>query len=506
MNKHKSKLILTAAAVAVAGMAVPAFGQARVWNGNGDDNLWSTAANWNTGTSPPLVGDGQGWRFGTATLDRDTIMDNSYEFGALQFANNSGYSISNPVGENNTMTLQGFDNGQTVVHLSDNLTSTVDVPVVFNTANVSGGGTLRTIDVRNGTMTFSDTLTVEPTLDVQKLGSGTLVLGGENVMSGDFRINNGEVRLGTDTSLGTATVVNPTGNTIRVVSDDGSDLTLANPFALSGQGGISFSENDGGDVTLNGPITLGTTASGITTVGGGVNTTVTANGVISGDGGISKATQSTFVSNADNTYTGLTNVGNGTLVLNGSNLSDTLLGGGTLQGTGSVRVLSVYDEATNANPAGVLSPGDDTAAATFTASRADFADGGTYLVNLNDVNSTAGSGWDLLTLDGAHGTANANLDVSAGEGGFTIDISGPGAGFDPMENYAFTIVDAADVTSFDEGDFVIDSSSFEQDLAGGTFSVEANGGDLQLVFTAIPEPATASVLGLAGLMLLRRRH
>lgn len=502
MKKQNRNLIRAAAALAVAAMAVPAFGQARTWNGNGGDNLWSTAANWSTNTSPPLTPVNQIWQLGTATSNRDTLMDNPYEFGRLNFANNSGYSVSGT----DTMTIQGTNNGQAIIHVTDNLTSTINVPVLFNTANVSGGGTLRTIDVRNGTMIFSNTLTVDPALDVQKLGSGTLVLGGENVMSGEFRINNGTVRLGTDTSLGTATITNPTGNTIRLVSDDGSDLTLANPFALSGQGGISFSENGGGDVTLNGPITLGTASGGITTVGGGTGTTVTVNGIISGDGGISKATESTFVFNADNEYTGVTNVGNGTLVLNGNNLSDTLLGGGKLQGTGSVRVLSVYDEATNANPGGILSPGDDTAAGIFTASRADFADGGTYLLNLNDVNATPGSGWDLLTLDGAHGTANANLDVSAGEGGFTIDISGPGDGFDPMQNYAFTIVDAADITNFDAGDFVVDSSGFGQDLAGGTFSVEANGGDLQLVFTAIPEPATASVLALAGLTLLRRRR
>lgn len=499
MKKRNSKVIMAAATLAVAGMAVPAFGQARTWNGNGADNLWSTAANWSTNTSPPLVGDGQGWRFGTATPDRDTIMDNSYEFGSLQFANNSGYSISNPVGENNTMTLQGFNSGQTIAHLSDGLTSTINVPVIFNTANVSGGGTMRTIDTRNGTITLSDTFTVEPTLDVQKLGGGTLELLGANTMTGAFNINNGEVRLGTDTSLGSATTANPSGNSVRLLSDN-TARTLANPFSLSGQGGIGFTVDNGVDMTLNGPISLGTVGPASTAIGAGLDTTLTLNGVVSGEGGFSKGAQGTMVLNAD-TY-----LANGTLVVNGDNVSDTLAGAGRLQGTGSVRILSVYDDLDNGNPAGVFSPGDDTQAATFTASRADFADGGTYLFNLNDVNSTPGSGWDLLTLDGSDATANANLDVTAGTGGFTIDIDGDGSGFDPSQNYAFTMVSAADVTNFEPGDFVVDSTGFAPDLAGGTFDVQADGGDLNLVYTPIPEPTSAALLGLAGLALLRRRR
>ncbi|HEV2292726.1 MAG TPA: autotransporter-associated beta strand repeat-containing protein [Tepidisphaeraceae bacterium] len=228
------------------------------------------------------------------------------------------------------------------------------------------------------------------------------------------------------------------------------------------------------------------------------------NGVISGAAGFGKGAQGTMVLNGNNLYTGPTTIANGTLAINGSNVSDTLVGAGKLQGVGSVRILSVYDDASNANPAGALSPGDDTAAATFTASRADFADGGSYLFNLNDAATGAGIGWGLLSLNGA-GTANGNLDVPAGAGGFTINLTGAGAGFDDGIDQVFTMVDAAAVTGFDPSDFVIDTSGFAPTY-GGTFSVSDAGGNLNLVYTAVPEPAVASLMGIAGLVLLTRRR
>lgn len=506
MKKRNSKLVLAAATVAVAGLAVPAFGQQRIWDGGGATNNWSEDANWNntfTGTT------GNIWRFGSTDAKLDTEMDQAYNLERIEFFNFSGWSINSA--EDNILSLRGAGNAQTLVvgQPGTPVEADVNVPILLTERAVSDNP-FKIFDVRpDSVLTINDTIT-SGIYSIRKAGPGTLVFNASSPeMANIYNVANGDTRLGTDTSLGTATITHSSGNNVRFLSNSGTALTLANDFVLDGAGAVSFTEVGGPDMTLTGDIsvlgTIPTPPEGVTgsskPFGVADGTTLTVDGVISGAGGVSKLVGGTMVLNAINTYTGNTNVVNGRLVLNGSIAeSDTLVFGGTLSGNGEVRVLSVFDaDTTDAVAGGTVSPGDDASAGILSALRADFAEGGTYLFNLNDVDAGAGSGWDLISLDGP-------LDVTAGTGGFTIDLDGAGAGFDPAQHYLFTLVDATEVIGFDSQDFVIDSTGFGPDLAGGTFSVQANGGDLQLAYTPIPEPASLALVGLGGLTLLRRRR
>lgn len=492
-----------------------ALAQAETWDGGAADDNWTTNENWSDNTAPPVVAANVGYRFGAAgAAQLVTDMDASFQFGQLQFAGPSGFVVNSSTGS--TMSLSGFNSGQVIAFISPTAghAATIDVPVTLVTGGTASGAELnrRTIDTpTDTTLTINGVLSsgTNPnatanngTFDVRKIGAGTLVLTAANSITSTFESANGTLRLGNDAALGTATFIanNGSANTVRLIPHDATPRTLANPITLGGGGPLVLTEPSGASMTVTGPITT----NSVKPIGVLENTTATISGPISGAGGIAKNNPGTLVLSGANTYSGQTVINNGTLVVNGSSASDTVVGAGKLQGTGSAKVLSIFDEPTNPFDAGTLSPRDDTLAGTFTAGRADFADGGDYLFNLNDVNGGAGVGWDLLTLTGA-GTANANLDVPAGAGGFTINLTGPGTGFNEALDASFTIVDADAVTNFEPADFIVNTTGFAPSFTG-TFSVSDANGNLNLVYTPVPEPAAAGVLGLLAFAALARRQ
>jgi hypothetical protein len=101
---------------------------------------------------------------------------------------------------------------------------------------------------------------------------------------------------------------------------------------------------------------------------------------------------------------------------------------------------------------------------------------------------------------------------------FTIEVDsldnlgGPGLAlnFDPTKARSFPLITAdTGILGFDPAAFAIDTTGFQNNLAGGSFSIGKSGNDLLLNFTPVPEP-TAWLLLLGGVCLRfatrRRTH
>ena len=491
-NPLRNATLAAAALAALGTLTSTAHAQQRVWDGGGSTDNWSEDANWNNSFSGTV---GAVWRLGTpGATQLATDMDLDYNLERLEFFNTSPWSVNSSTGS--TLSLRGAGNQQTVLvgsGAADVVDATFNVPIVLAERSAGGGGNLpggdnsfKLFDVRPGsTLTFNNPIT-SGIYDIRKAGPGDVTFNAASPnLANEYQIANGTTFLGDDDALGSATVVKQGGFNLRFDTADGTARTLDNDFVHSGFGAFSFGAVSGTDTVLNGDITL---ADGlVNTFGGGDSVTVTVNGSIGGNGGFSKATGATFVLNGDNTFDGGINAGNnGTLFLNGDNSASDAqtTGGGTLNGTGSVRTLSVFGD-TTVDPVarGTFSPDDNFAAGVFTAANAVFGDGGTYVFNIDDAAGAPGVGHDLLTLDGSGGVGAATLDVTATDGGFLIDVAG-GNNFNANSNQAFTLVDADGVLNFDPTAFTVDASDFDADLMGGMFSVGVDGGDLVLNFMA----------------------
>jgi hypothetical protein len=110
--------------------------------------------------------------------------------------------------------------------------------------------------------------------------------------------------------------------------------------------------------------------------------------------------------------------------------------------------------------------------------------GGTFPVNVSDANGPAGTGYTQTNYIGY-------LDVQAtSTNPFTIQLGslnsgapGLAANFDNNTGYTWTIATTTrGVLEFNPAKFIVDTSAFTNDLAGGTFSVTTNGNAVVLVF------------------------
>jgi autotransporter-associated beta strand protein len=245
----------------------------------------------------------------------------------------------------------------------------------------------------------------------------------------------------------------------------------------------------GQDVTLSSGFTL---ASAVVNSGG------TTNLVKNGSG--------TNTLSATSTYTGSTTVNEGKLLITGSlanTSSVTVNDGATLGGNGSIA------GPVTLNSGATISAGEGID--TLTTGSNTWNSGSSLLFQFSTDGSsgTAGGEWDSLGING-------DLDLSGVTSGdpFTIALVSMSDGtttgllgsWDANSNATWSgiVTTTGSITGFAGDKFLVDTTNFQNSYTG-SFSVVANGSNLDLVYTAVPEPKAALIGSLGLLMLLRRR-
>ena len=144
---------------------------------------------------------------------------------------------------------------------------------------------------------------------------------------------------------------------------------------------------------------------------------------------------------------------------------------------------------------GTANGGVDSMTNTFTVTVQSITNvwnsGGQLAVNLTNATGTAGAGYTQTNYTGF-------LQITATNGNpFTLKLisiagSSPGnaANFNNNSNYTWVIASFTQtLLGFDAAKIVVDSSSFSNDLAGGTFSVTTNANFVNLVFVPNHAPS-----------------
>ena len=351
-------------------------------------------------------------------------------------------------------------------------------------------------------------------LTLNKIGTGTLTLtstgstrgGPTNVMNGILSvvslnsvaggsasstlghptsIASGTIGLGATTNTGQLTYTGPGETTDRVIKLAGT--TGGGVLDQSGTGLLKFTSAftatgaGAKTLTLQGSTIGGGEIAGAIVDNNGINTT-----------SLLKQGSGVWTLSGGNTYTGLTTINAGTLVVNGSLSGTTVVNAGTLSGTGIVGTVTIGDSLGTPGSA-VLSPGRDgiigtlvTTAVDLTASDSAFR----FDVNSNAVTS------DSLNIF-------ADLTLGSGQSAFV--------GFDvqPTPLASGTLFTLATTNNGVTGFFSGYSEGATYTLGGNSYRI-SYGQDVPnaLTLTVIPEPAAGAFLlgGLAISTLARRRR
>ncbi|MGL4398953.1 MAG: autotransporter-associated beta strand repeat-containing protein [Luteolibacter sp.] len=316
-------------------------------------------------------------------------------------------------------------------------------------------------------------------------------------------------------ATGTAVNLTFTASNTGIIVNDGLNH-IVGTFGAGTNGDIVLLGNlpvatTSGNLTINRPITDGASSFGVTKTGSGT-LTLDSNNTYDGTTTVTSGTLAISSTGTINNSTGVT-LNGGTLRYNSStNLAPAVtFTSGTIAGTNWNGTLAGQTIGTGQTIAPGNSPG------TATTGAQTWANGGSYVWEINDATGTAGAnpGWDLVNGTGT-------LDITAASGSqFNIlvnsltlaNVSGLATSFSDALSYNWLIADFSTVTGFAENAFNINTSSFTNSFTG-TFGVSLGGagavpGDssqIYLTYTAIPEPGAAFFGGLGLLALLRRRR
>ncbi|MCX7008137.1 MAG: autotransporter-associated beta strand repeat-containing protein, partial [Kiritimatiellaeota bacterium] len=332
----------------------------------------------------------------------------------------------------------------------------------------------------------SDNCTVGNTImgsgSLTKLGAGTLTLSGGNTYGGATIISNGTLKVANGGSLSPSTTVYV--DNLGIIDFSGNIQTIA---GLTGNGVVT---NGSGNLTVNlvnATNTFGGTLTGASTLtltGGG---TLLMTGTNSFGSASVISNGSTYVVNGLHNGAIITAYSNSTVGGSGPISSTLLVTGGTYQpGYGSVLTQAVATLIlTNSSTLAVTLAQTNNPAYVTVSSQLTLAGTNNYLrlSNPDSLSYTAGT----ITLVDYRGTGVLDFTNNYFRLADNINtIVGPNDGWALTNNMQFSVVGGGSATNL----FTINYD----DLANGVITL-----------TAVPEPGTASLLGLIGVAFLVRR-
>ena len=289
--------------------------------------------------------------------------------------------------------------GSVVSDITDNSILAFNHSNSFTLPNlISGTGQLQQLGTGTPILTANDTLTGTTTIS-----GGTLQLGdgGTSGSSGSGPVIDNSVlavnRSNTRTLLGTISGTGQfmqlgTGTTIITANNTYSGITTISAGTLQlGNGGTTGSVS--GNITNNADLIFNRSDD------------MTINNVISGSGNVTKLDLNTLTLSANQTYTGLTRIDDGTLVVNGTMQTSEVLvtAGGTLAGNGDILGAGDVEIASG----GRIAPGTPDVAGILTTSS---------LV----LSSTSQLDFQLATANAA-GANDPTNDLLVVNGNLTLD-------------------------------------------------------------------------------------
>lgn len=426
-------------------------GTATLTIGGNGDNAYTGATTVNAGTlnlnktvgtattGPLIIGDGAG--SDTVTLLASNQISNA---GAVTVNDSGVFNVGGFTEAILTLTINGgsTDIGTGTLNLGTSLiltagnvsssgagqlvlTGLLTTNAAATSATISGnvnlGASIRSFTIAEGAAANDLDLTaVVSNGGINKLGTGTLRLEGNNTFALGQNVTQGTIFVASNTAAGTGTIALSGGT----ISSDAT-FTLANALTINGN-------STANDITLAGAATLVgnrtlTVSFGTAVLGGAIGGDVTTNTFTKAGSGVLL-----FNGTTANTYTGVTTVSDGTLAM-GKSPSVTAIAGDLVIGSGAgvdtvfhVSSNQIADTSTvTINSSGQLFLGtqSDAIASLVLAGGAASTSTGTLtlLGNITTNASTTGAivngnlnlGGPNRTISVADGTVFLDLDVSA---------------------------------------------------------------------------------------------